>query len=356
MKMRSLGRYVGTGLVVASASCASRAAVIFTEDFEAAGTGTPAGWTLNNDPLVAVQSAPPSAPPDAPGSTKSFVNPDGLVTRISKAFTPNASATSLKLTWYQYLSNTSATQRAVGQLSTGTAAVPGTGTGTFFRWGTNNNANWTYIYSNGSTQTVNSSIPIATGTPGWHKMEMSIIPGAAGSGSFSLRVDGGSPINVTSTAVVVAPNVVTLGNGFSNGATGSPDTTDWFDSVVLEQFAAAAGAVSSPTPASGATDVSVDQDLSWVAGANATAYDVYLSTDSGNLGSPVSTANTTYDPGTLLAGTTYFWRVDPKNVLGDVGGQGSVFSFTTAAGVPEPGSALFVGVGLAGLARRRRRA
>lgn len=354
MRNRNVAGSLAAAMAVAAAGSAARAAVIFTEDFEAAGTGTPSGWTLNNDPLVAVQSAAPVAPPDAPGSTKSFVNPDGLVTRISRAFTANAAATSYKLTWYEYLNNTSATQRAIGQLSTGTAVAPGTGTGTFFRWGTNNNANWTYIYSNGATQTVNSSTPIATGTPGWHKMEMTITPGAANVGSFSLAVDGGTPITVVSTGVVVAPNVVTLGNGFSNGAAGSPDTTTWFDSVKLEQFAAAAGPATSPTPADAASNVSVDQDLSWLAGANATAYDVYLSTNSGNLGAPVSTANTTYDPGTLLPGTTYFWRVDSKNVLGDPT-QGSVFSFTTAAAAPEPGSALFFGVGAFGLFRRRSR-
>jgi hypothetical protein len=186
-------------------------------------------------------------------------------------------------------------------------------------------------------------------------MEMTINPGAANVGSFSLRIDGGSPINVVSTGVVVAPNVVTLGNGFSNGTTGAPDTSTWFDSVLVEQFAAAAGVATSPTPTDAATDVSVDQDLSWVAGANATAYNVYLSTDSGNLGSPVATGNTTYDPGTLLPATTYFWRVDSKNVLGDVAAPGTVFSFTTAGGVPEPGSALFLGLGAVTLLRRRAR-
>src|SRR5689334_12519766 len=104
--MRSLSRSIGAALVAAGVSSAAHAAVIFTEDFEAAGTGTPTGWTLNNDPAAAMQSAPPTAPPDAPGSTKSFLSPDGLITRISKAFTPNAAATSVKLTWYEYINTT----------------------------------------------------------------------------------------------------------------------------------------------------------------------------------------------------------------------------------------------------------
>jgi hypothetical protein len=144
MKMRSLSRCIGAVVVVAGVGSAAHAAVIFSEDFEAAGTGTPTGWTSNNAPTDGIyQSAAPSVPPDAPSSTKSFVNTDGLTTRISKAFTPNAAATSFKLTWYEYLNNASATQRAVGQLFTVTAAEPGSGTGTFFSWGTNNNA---YLY------------------------------------------------------------------------------------------------------------------------------------------------------------------------------------------------------------------
>jgi len=90
-----------------------------------------------------------------------------------------------------------------------------------------------------------------------------------------------------------------------------------------------------PSPADGATDVSIDADLSWTAGAGATSHDVYFGTTSpgdfqGNQ------AGTTFDPGTLANDTTYYWRIDEKNAAGTT--TGVVWSFTTEA-VPPPGQA-----------------
>src|SRR6185503_6660914 len=45
-------------------------------------------------------------------------------------------------------------------------------------------------------------------------------------------------------------------------------------------------------------------------------------------------AGTTYDPGTLSAGTTYYWRIDEINSSGTT--TGTVWSFTT---LPVPGAA-----------------
>lgn len=71
--------------------------------------------------------------------------------------------------------------------------------------------------------------------------------------------------------------------------------------------------------------------LSWVEGASATpvSSDVYFGTDAtpdagefqGNQ------AGTTFDPGPLSAGTTYYWRIDQVNVQGT--NTGDVWSFTT---------------------------
>jgi hypothetical protein len=71
--------------------------------------------------------------------------------------------------------------------------------------------------------------------------------------------------------------------------------------------------------------------LQWVAGRSATAssHDVYFGTDS----TPDSTefqgnqSGTTFDPGTLSAGTTYYWRVDQVNARGTT--TGDVWSFST---------------------------
>jgi hypothetical protein len=87
------------------------------------------------------------------------------------------------------------------------------------------------------------------------------------------------------------------------------------------------GQASNPSPGNGATGVSTSADLSWTAGSGATSHDVYFGTAT----TPPfvqNQAGTTYDPGTLSATTTYFWRIDEKNAGGTTAGP--VWSFVTA--------------------------
>ena len=84
------------------------------------------------------------------------------------------------------------------------------------------------------------------------------------------------------------------------------------------------GPASNPSPADGASGVGVNADLSWDPGANADSYDVYLDgVFQGN------TTGTSYDPGTLTAGTLYNWYVVSKNAFGTA--DSATWSFTTAA-------------------------
>jgi hypothetical protein len=83
------------------------------------------------------------------------------------------------------------------------------------------------------------------------------------------------------------------------------------------------------SPANGATGVSATPMLAWTAATNATSYDVYL----GNTSSPPLVATgtgTTYQPGSLTAGATYFWRVVAKNATSTA--SSDVFSFTVVGG------------------------
>ncbi len=87
-----------------------------------------------------------------------------------------------------------------------------------------------------------------------------------------------------------------------------------------------------PVPVDGASGVSILANLSWNAGGGATSRDVYFGTDStpdaGELqGNQTATS---FDPGTLAFGTTYFWRVDEVNSFGTT--PGDVWSFATEAG------------------------
>ena len=94
----------------------------------------------------------------------------------------------------------------------------------------------------------------------------------------------------------------------------------------------APGKATNPSPSHQATGVSVDADLSWTAGSGATSHDVYCGTDdSPDAGEfKGNQAQTTYNPGTMDANTTYYWRIDEKNQYGTT--TGDVWSFTTAAG------------------------
>lgn len=85
-------------------------------------------------------------------------------------------------------------------------------------------------------------------------------------------------------------------------------------------------------PTNGATgiDYLAPVPLSWTASTGATSYDVYLGTSANPttlLGNVSGTSTTA--PG-LLASTTYYWKVVPKNAAGSATGC-TDFSFTTAA-------------------------
>ena len=100
------------------------------------------------------------------------------------------------------------------------------------------------------------------------------------------------------------------------------------------------GAVSGPSPANGAVDVSPVQLLSWVAGAVATSHDVYFGTDADAIANATKTSpeykgpkalgEESYDPGKLSLGMTYYWRIDEVNDINpDSPWTGNVWSFTT---------------------------
>ncbi|PYT30747.1 MAG: hypothetical protein DMG58_13660, partial [Acidobacteria bacterium] len=87
-------------------------------------------------------------------------------------------------------------------------------------------------------------------------------------------------------------------------------------------------APASPSPASGAINVSPAPTLSWSAGSGATSYDVYFGTTSSpSLKGTVT--GTSYLPGTLSNDTVYYWKVVAKNASGST--SSAVWSFKTDA-------------------------
>jgi P pilus assembly chaperone PapD len=114
-------------------------------------------------------------------------------------------------------------------------------------------------------------------------------------------------------------------------AGGTTTGTIWSFTTIVGAPAAA----SSPSPANSATNVAVNADLSWSAGAGATSHDVYFGTSSPGTSQGNQTA-TTFDTGTMSNNTTYYWRIDEVNVGGTT--TGSVWSFTTIVAAPGAAS------------------
>ncbi|MBP7051471.1 MAG: hypothetical protein KBE65_10695 [Phycisphaerae bacterium] len=118
-------------------------------------------------------------------------------------------------------------------------------------------------------------------------------------------------------------------------------------------FTAAPATAYLPLPWDGRAGVSVDADLAWTAGLNASSSDVYFGTDKAAVkaGDPAAlkgnTLLTEYDPGTLAENTTYYWRIDEQDWAGAVY-PGSVWSFTTVGPGDGVYAQYFKGTELAG--------
>ncbi len=109
------------------------------------------------------------------------------------------------------------------------------------------------------------------------------------------------------------------------------------------RFTTAPGKAFTPTPRDGETDAQLraatsesakttPMSLHWRGAFDAQSYDVYLSTSADDLDSHLAgtTATTSFNPGTLLYGQTYYWRVDTRTKDGSVV-KGDTWSFSAPA-------------------------
>jgi len=94
---------------------------------------------------------------------------------------------------------------------------------------------------------------------------------------------------------------------------------------------AAAGAATNPNPAIDTKCVLLAKVLSWTVGANTVTQDVRFGTTNPPpiVAAGVPSTQTTYDPpGNMVVYTKYYWRIDEKNVCGQVT-TGTVWCFVT---------------------------
>ena len=116
------------------------------------------------------------------------------------------------------------------------------------------------------------------------------------------------------------------------------------DNIRVDLPSTSPAPASAPAPGHGAAGISIGVTLTWSAGSGATSHDVYFGT-SQTLGPgdfAGNQAGTSYAPGSLAYGSTYFWRIDERNDSGTT--TGDVWKFTTqdtpfppgVASLPQP--------------------
>jgi len=93
------------------------------------------------------------------------------------------------------------------------------------------------------------------------------------------------------------------------------------------------GLARNPNPADGATGVVLAPTLSWTAGVGAISHDVYFGTSNPPPLVSDDQPGTTYVPGALIKGSTYYWAVDEYDGTNTY--SGLVWSFSTIA-APTP--------------------
>ena len=148
-----------------------------------------------------------------------------------------------------------------------------------------------------------------------------------GTSSNFLHIDGASnTAGIEGTAQVIATYTTDYDGDTRDGST--PD-------IGADEFLTLVQCTSLVSPTNGETGVLQTAPLSWAAANAATSYDIYFGTNAAatNLLNPLNQTGTTYSP-TLAAGTTYYWKIVPKNASSTATGC-SVWSFTTGAAVPS---------------------
>ena len=226
--------------------------------------------------------------------------------------------------------------RAINSASTGEITRTG-GTGTINGLTTSTAVTTSLTSIAGTpTPTINAQ-PVATSVCITGTTTFSVA--ATGATSYQWRRNGVNLTNVapysnatTATLTITNPAVGIAGN-FDVVINNSPCWITSDAAALTVNTVPTASTTPSPTNAAtgvcygGTTPIT---SVSWASVSGATSYDVYFG--AGSLPGTVTAnvATNSYTTGTLLASTTYYWKVVAKNACGDATGS-STWSFTTVS-------------------------
>ncbi len=152
---------------------------------------------------------------------------------------------------------------------------------------------------------------------------------SASSGATSYGVYFGTSLVATVTGTSYSPAALTNNTAYSwkvvaTNVAGSTASS----SASFTTIAALPSVPSNPSPANGGSGIATTPTLTWSASTGASSYSVYF----GSSATPALAATvsgTSYSPGTLAPGTTYYWSVVAANAAGNI--SSPTWSFTTAA-------------------------
>ncbi|NQV36140.1 MAG: hypothetical protein HQ515_25840, partial [Phycisphaeraceae bacterium] len=115
---------------------------------------------------------------------------------------------------------------------------------------------------------------------------------------------------------------------------GNNASSVFYDNIKIQSYLMTLTGAASPVPAVAADDVPRDGDLTWSPGAFAAKHNVYFGSDqdavaNGTVPTAAGLTASSFDPGRLDFGQTYYWRVDEVNAAPDnTVFAGEVWSFT----------------------------
>jgi len=180
------------------------------------------------------------------------------------------------------------------------------------------------------------------GATGWASLLLTWTPGVTA--AFHDIYFGTTPTLTSADKKGRQPGSVAM---YFHAAGFTPNTTYYWridevetDGVTIHtgdvwRFTSAPLTAYNPRPADGRIFVDPNADLSWSAGIGAITHDVYFGTAEADVAAgtggtfKVNQPATTYDPGPLAMGVTYYWRIDEVEVDRTTKHKGQVWRFKT---------------------------